>query len=63
MIVGLVLACGLIETVPHAREAKKARPRAEQVARMDLIGREVGNAIDGFRGSVGALASAEGRAR
>ena len=63
VIVGLVLACDLLETAPHTREVKKARPRAEQVARMDLIGREVGNAIDELRGSVDALASAEGPAR
>ena len=63
VIIGLVLACDLLETVLHTREAKKVRPRAEQIARMDLIGREVRNAINELRGSVDALASTGGPAK
>ena len=57
VIIGLVLACDLLETLVHTREVKKVRPRAEQVARMDLIGREVRNTINALRGSVDTLAS------
>ena len=48
-IIDLVFACDLLEILLHARDVKAVRPRVEQIARMDLIGREVSRAIDEVR--------------
>ena len=49
MIVDLVVACAPLETLVHPRDVKTVRPRVEQLARMDLIGREVSRKIDELR--------------
>ena len=49
MIVDLVVACGLLETLVHARYVKTVRPRVEQLANLELIGREVARKIGELR--------------
>ena len=45
VIISLVLACNLLGTILNAWGVRYVLPRAELIARMDLIGREVQNAI------------------
>ena len=49
MIVDLVVACDLLETLIHARDVKTVLPRVEQLARLELIGREVTRKIGDLR--------------
>ena len=49
MIVDLVVACDLLETLIHPRDVKTVWPRVEQLERMELIGREVSRKIGELR--------------
>jgi hypothetical protein len=52
MIIALADACGLFERVFPADELHRARPRIEQIERLDLIGRSIGTVIDSLQSSV-----------
>ena len=52
MIIALADACGLLERVFPAHKLHAARPRIEQIVRLDLIGRSVGSVIDSLQSSV-----------
>ena len=49
MILDLVVACDLLETLVHTRDVKTVRPRVEQLASLELIGREVTRKIGELR--------------
>jgi len=49
MIVDLVVACELLENLIHARDVKTVLPRVEQLASLELIGREVTRKIGDLR--------------
>ncbi len=51
MIIALADSCGLLERVFPAHELRRARPRIEQITRLDLIGRSVGTVIDSLQTS------------
>lgn len=52
VIIALVLACNLLGTILNAWGVRYVLPRAELIARMDLIGREVQNAIREVEASI-----------
>lgn len=41
MLIGLLLACGLMDTVLTGPELRAAKPRLEQLRKLDLIGQEI----------------------
>lgn len=52
VIISLVNACDLFGVILNPREVENVRARADQIARMDLIGQAVGNTIGEVRASI-----------
>ena len=52
VIIGLVNACDLLGAILHHREAERVQARADQIAKMDLIGQAVTSTINDVRASI-----------
>jgi hypothetical protein len=57
MLTALAQACGLFRFLMDSRELDAARPRIDQVAKMDLIGQAVANAICEIETTLAMVAS------